>query len=212
MAVLVAPALAWPSGPGPGGLRQLGEVAATPPMQEGAASESSPRYANVVQTLGTSPFLKSLLADRQEHSTAALPFLTHGKHPPLAVVAGGVEAERAPMMLPRPRQKRPSGVVGSDCPLAKGDRRLLRLGGEAQKCMAQGELGYAEVLFEELEEILVYAVVAGGAVRWGCARLCGGHEAIPSWSGSREVLAPRGHSFVRHPNGNITVPIVQQLR
>jgi hypothetical protein len=29
--------------------------------------------------------------------------------------------------------------------------------------MAQGELGYAEVLFEELEEPMVYAVVSGAA-------------------------------------------------
>jgi hypothetical protein len=31
-----------------------------------------------------------------------------------------------------------------------------------------------------------------GWVRVGCARLCGGHEAIPSWSGLRGALTPAG--------------------
>jgi hypothetical protein len=51
-------------------------------------------------------------------------------------------------------------------PLAKSDGGLLRLGGEAHKSIAQGELGYAEVLLKQLEERFVYAVVAGGALRW----------------------------------------------
>ena len=46
-------------------------------MQEGAASESSPRDAHVVQGLGTSPFLESGLANRKQHRTAALVLGAH---------------------------------------------------------------------------------------------------------------------------------------
>jgi hypothetical protein len=80
---------------------------------------------------------------------------------PLVVVAGDVEAKRAPMVLPGPGQKSPGWIISPRRPLAKSDSGLLRLGGEAHEGIAQGELGYAEVLFEELEERLVYAAVTG---------------------------------------------------
>jgi hypothetical protein len=68
------------------------------------------------------------------------------------------------MVLPGPRQERPSGVVGPRHPLAKGYGGLLRLGGEAHKGIAQGELGYAEVLFKQFEERLVATDVPVGEV------------------------------------------------
>jgi hypothetical protein len=87
-------------------------------------------------------------------------------HTALLLVAGDVEAERAPMILPGPCQESTARIISPRRPLAKSDGGLLRLSGEAQEGVAQGELGYAEVLFEELEEPMVYAVVSGGAVRW----------------------------------------------
>jgi hypothetical protein len=71
---------AWLSGPTPGGLRQLGEVTWPSPMQEGAASESSPRDAHVVQGLGLAPLLEGLLANLEQHSAAALTLGTHDMH------------------------------------------------------------------------------------------------------------------------------------
>jgi hypothetical protein len=89
----------------------------------------------------------------------------------LLLFAGDVEAERAPMILPGPRQESAARIIGSDCPLAKGDCRLLRLGWHAHKGMAQGEGGDPEILFEELEEPMVYAVVSGAArVRYSHGR------------------------------------------
>ena len=43
---------------------QLGEVASTPPMQKGAASESPPRNAHVVQGLGHSARASSRICSR----------------------------------------------------------------------------------------------------------------------------------------------------
>jgi hypothetical protein len=62
-------------------------------MQEGAASESSPRDAYVVQGLGPGPLLESLLANLEEDSTTALTLLgaAHDMHAPLvldAVITG----------------------------------------------------------------------------------------------------------------------------
>jgi hypothetical protein len=50
-------------------------------MQEGAASESSPRDADVAQCLGFGPLLESLLAHLEEHSAAALVLGTHVSTP-----------------------------------------------------------------------------------------------------------------------------------
>jgi hypothetical protein len=79
------------------------------------------------------------------------------------VVNDDVEAECAPMILPGPRQESAARIMSPRRPLAQGDGGLLRLGWHTHKGMAQDELGYAEVLFEELEEPMVYAVVSGGA-------------------------------------------------
>jgi hypothetical protein len=49
-------------------------------MQEGTASESSPHYAHVVQSLSSAPLLESLLADGEQDSTTALALGAHGKH------------------------------------------------------------------------------------------------------------------------------------
>src|SRR5215208_2678785 len=118
-------------------------------------------------------------------------------------VVGDVGAKRAPAVLASPCQERPSGIVGADCPLAKGDCRLLRLGGHAHKGVAQGEGRDPEVLFEKLEEPLVYAVVLGGAVRWWCARLLCGHLGhSPFWPGGPGLLwsapGPRLCLSIRH--------------
>ena len=67
---------------------ELGEVASTPPMQESAASESSPRNAHIVQGFSPAPLLQSLLANGEQDRTAALALGTHGRHAPLAIVAG----------------------------------------------------------------------------------------------------------------------------
>ena len=39
-------------------------------------------------------------------------------------------------------------------------------------------------------------MISSGWVRVGCARLCGGHEAIPSWSVPRGVGSIAGASYV----------------
>jgi hypothetical protein len=49
-------------------------------MQEGAASESSPRTSHVVQGLDLAPFGQGLLAHLQQDRAAALPFLAHDSH------------------------------------------------------------------------------------------------------------------------------------
>jgi hypothetical protein len=67
-------------------------------MQEGAASESSPRNAHVVQGLGPGPFSERLFADRKERETAALALLAHDMHAPLVPNAGGIGARRAQMV------------------------------------------------------------------------------------------------------------------
>ena len=74
---------------------ELGEVAWTSPMQEGAASESSPRNAHVVQGLGSDPLLQGLLADSKQHRAAALVLSTHDLHDPLVLDASGIGARRA---------------------------------------------------------------------------------------------------------------------
>jgi hypothetical protein len=56
---------------------KLGEVAWTSPMQEGAASESSPREAHVVQGLGPGPLHEGLFANLEQHSTARRWCLAH---------------------------------------------------------------------------------------------------------------------------------------
>jgi hypothetical protein len=76
----------------PGGLRQLGEVGWTSPMQEGAAAESSPGDAHVVQGLGPGPFLQGLFADRKQRRAAPLALGAHDTHAPLVLVAGAAAA------------------------------------------------------------------------------------------------------------------------
>jgi hypothetical protein len=50
-------------------------------MQEGAASQSSPRNSHVVQGLGSGPLLESFLANLEEDSTTALTLLgAHDMH------------------------------------------------------------------------------------------------------------------------------------
>ncbi len=61
-------------------------------MQESAASKSSPRYAHVVQSLSSGPLLEGLLADLEQHSTAALALGAHGMHAPLVLDAGATAA------------------------------------------------------------------------------------------------------------------------
>ena len=67
---------------------KLGEVAWTSPMQEGAASESSPRDAPVVQGLGPGPLHEGLFANLEQHSTATLVLGAHDLHAPLVLDAG----------------------------------------------------------------------------------------------------------------------------
>jgi len=45
---------------------------------------------------------------------------------------------------------------------------------------------------------LAVVVILGRWVRVGCARLLCGHEAIPSWSGSREAATSSGPFFVNN--------------
>jgi hypothetical protein len=59
-------------------------------MQEGAASESSPRDAHVVQGLGPGPFGQGLLSDLQQDSAA--PFALPGAHDMHAPLVGCVSA------------------------------------------------------------------------------------------------------------------------
>ena len=59
---------------------QLGEVASTPPMQKGAASEPSPANAHVVQGLGPAPFGQGLLADLQQDRATVAVLLAHDSH------------------------------------------------------------------------------------------------------------------------------------
>jgi hypothetical protein len=75
---------------------ELGEVASTPPMQESAASESSPRNAHIVQGFSPAPLLQSLLANLEEDDTTALTLLgAHDMHAPLVLDAGGIRARPA---------------------------------------------------------------------------------------------------------------------
>jgi hypothetical protein len=65
-------------------------------MQEGAASEPSPRDAHVVQGLGSGPLLQGLLANLEEDSTTALTLLgAHDMHAPLVLDAGAIGAGTA---------------------------------------------------------------------------------------------------------------------
>ena len=93
-----------------------------------------------------------------------------------AVLAG---AEGAAVILAGPRQERPGGIVGAHSPLAQGDSGLLGLRGDAHEGVNEGVAGYAEIVLEERNERMVYAVVPGRAVRWRCARIDAGHEDHP---------------------------------
>ena len=74
-------------------------------MQEGAASESSPRDAHVVQGFGSGPLLKGLLADSKQHSATTLALLgAHDMHAPLVLDAGGIRARPAQMIAVEVRQ------------------------------------------------------------------------------------------------------------
>jgi hypothetical protein len=57
-------------------------------MQGNAASETSPRPAHGGVGLGPDPLLQGLLADLEQHSTAALALGAHDMHAPLVDVAG----------------------------------------------------------------------------------------------------------------------------
>jgi hypothetical protein len=61
-------------------------------MQEGAPSESSPRDAHVVESLGSAPLCEGLFAQLHGHGTSALVLLAHDMHAPLAVFAGAAAA------------------------------------------------------------------------------------------------------------------------
>jgi hypothetical protein len=63
-------------------------------MQEGAASESSPRNAHVVQGLGRTPFLEGFPADRKQGETTALAPGAHDHAPLVLDVVVGAAATR----------------------------------------------------------------------------------------------------------------------
>jgi hypothetical protein len=52
-------------------------------MQEGAASQSPPGDAHVVQGLGSGPLFQSRLTQLEEDSAAALALSAHDMHAPL---------------------------------------------------------------------------------------------------------------------------------
>ena len=64
-------------------------------MQEGAASESSPRDAHFVQGLGARPLLEGLLANSKQHRTTTSSFRTQDVHAPLVDVAGASPTRNA---------------------------------------------------------------------------------------------------------------------
>ena len=113
-------------------------------------------------------------------------------------LAGDVEAEGAPMILPCPRQKSAARIVRPRRPFAQVDGALLRLGWEAHEGAAQGEDRYAEILFEKLDEGLVAADVPTAWLSAGSERIAGwrysvcGHEAPLRGPGPEEVSAPAG--------------------
>src|SRR5215211_5266967 len=92
---LVAPSLAWPSGAGPGGLRQRREVLAAVSVQRGPSAEARPHPTDLLKSLGHSPFLKGLLADREQDRAAAGVLSAHNLHAPLVLEAGVIGARRA---------------------------------------------------------------------------------------------------------------------
>ncbi len=73
-------------------------------------------------------------------------------------------------MLPRPRPKSGSGIVeiagGADSPLANLYRLLLRDGRDADERRLERERRDAEILVKQRDELLVYSVVGGGALRY----------------------------------------------
>src|SRR5215210_6615964 len=82
----------------------------------------------------------------------------------------------AAAVLLRPRPESLTGLVGvtfgsADRPLAQSDGLLLRRGGHAHERPIQAKQIEAEVLFQEPEEFVVNAVVAGAASE---ARVPGG--------------------------------------
>jgi hypothetical protein len=70
----------WPSGPVPGGLRQLGEVPSAVAMQGDATAEAPPRPAYVGVGFGPGPLLQGLLADGKQHRAAPLALGAHDMH------------------------------------------------------------------------------------------------------------------------------------
>jgi hypothetical protein len=87
-----------------------------------------------------------------------------------ALVAGVVLArtERTPVILPSPRQKCPGGIIAADSPLTEGDSLFLGLGRGAHECVVESVAWYPEILFEQLDKAVIYAMVAGAAFTSGC--------------------------------------------
>jgi hypothetical protein len=149
-------------------------------MQEGAASESSPRDAHVVQGLGFGPLDKRFLANLEEDSATALVLGAHGIHAPLVDVAGASPTR--------------NGFYDLD---------LFAGTGVLDKVPDVDDAFVAGVGAQALEtaELRLYSVVLllDRWVRMGCARLCGGHEVPPRGPGSGVCDHLRGHLLCLTP-------------
>jgi hypothetical protein len=92
LAALSLVAVAWPLGPVPGGLRQLGEVLPAVPVKGDPSAGPSPRPSHVGVGLGSAPLVEGLLADGAEGRTAPLALGAHDMHASLAVGVGAAAA------------------------------------------------------------------------------------------------------------------------
>jgi hypothetical protein len=99
---------------------------------------------------------------------------------------------------------RPEGYPGPICTLyalaslgtlaAEVKRVLLRL---FTRLGVDHELSYRHpAIVAGTRTLILMVMVLSRWVRMGCARLLCGHEDVPSWSGPRELVTPRGHFYV----------------
>jgi hypothetical protein len=67
-------------------------MAPTVAMQGDAAAQAPPRDADLLEAFGPGPLLKRLLADRKQHSAAALVLGAHDMHAPLVACVSAAAA------------------------------------------------------------------------------------------------------------------------
>jgi len=151
-------------------------------MQEGAASESSPCDADLVQSLDPAPFGQGLLANLEEDRAAS--FALPGAHDMLAPLVLDVGASPTRNGV---EDLNLFAVVAHDQATDEDDALVAGVGGLVLILVI-----VIAVIVLAVVIVMAVILILRGWMRVGCARLCGVHRAPSLWARLREAATSSG--------------------